>query len=166
MSTSTEWYAYIIVTLDHRNLASDVHKFRQSFFWGFTIFPIKRTVWVNLSRINRRNGLLNLIRGGRGKSPDLQVTSFTVAPAASVPFSWTFSMALWITCKEQCKQPPADNTARREQPATFFPFASWREPCLEQDWAAAASGKVITSCSCSHRSTTTRAILLHHLCRE
>lgn len=30
MSTSTGWYAYISVSLDHRNLTSDVHKFRQS----------------------------------------------------------------------------------------------------------------------------------------
>lgn len=30
MSTSTGWYAYISVSLDHRNLDSDVHKFRQS----------------------------------------------------------------------------------------------------------------------------------------
>lgn len=111
----------------------------QSFFRGFTIFPMKRTVRVNLSRISSRKGLLNLTRGGRGKSPDLQVTSFTVAPDASVPFSWTFSMALWITCKEESRQPPGDNPARREQPATLFTLASQR---LEQDWAAAASGKL------------------------
>lgn len=30
MSTNTEWYAYIIVSLDHRNLARDVHKVCQS----------------------------------------------------------------------------------------------------------------------------------------
>lgn len=72
----------------------------QSFFRGFTIFPMKRTVRVYLSRITRRKGLLNLTRGGWGTSPDLQVSSFTVAPAASVPFSWTFSTALWITCKD------------------------------------------------------------------
>lgn len=64
---------------------------------------MKRTVRVNLSRITRRKGLLNLTLGGRGKSPDLHVTSFTVAPAASVPFSCTFNMALWTTCKEQSK---------------------------------------------------------------
>lgn len=61
---------------------------------------MKRTVRVYLSRITRRKGLLNLTRGGWGKSPDLQVISFTVAPAASVPFSWIFSTALWITCKD------------------------------------------------------------------
>lgn len=86
----------------------------QSFFRGFTIFPMKRMVRVYLSRINRRKGLLNLTRGGWGKSPDLQVISFTVAPAASVPFSWTFSTALWITCKD-AKQNIIQLTTRQEE---------------------------------------------------
>ena len=106
--TTVERHQYTVVyaklLLDHRNLGSYVKNTCtldiQLFFRGFTIFPMKRMVWAYLSKIIRRKGLLNLTRGGRGKSPDLHVISVTVTPAASVPFSWTFSTALWITWED------------------------------------------------------------------
>lgn len=131
----------------------------QSFFRGFTIFPMKRTVRVYLSRITRRKGLLNLTRGGWGTSPDLQVISFTVAPAASVPFSWTFSTALWITCKDT-KQNDLQVTTWQEE-SSLPPFLLLPRGALPGARPSSISlRKVITSRPPSHCSSTIHQPLL------
>lgn len=68
----------------------------QSFFSGFTIFPMKRILSVYWSTINSKNGRLNFITGGT----EWGANSVPVTAAASVPFSWISSRPLWIAYEE------------------------------------------------------------------
>lgn len=60
---------------------------------GLTIFPMKRVLFVSLSKISMRKGRLNSMAGGR----DTVIISAAVAAAASAPLSSTSRAALWTT---------------------------------------------------------------------
>lgn len=94
--TVSNCWDIILITVDNNSIKCNWNQYDQPltshFTVGSTIFPMKRMLWVYWSTINSKNGWSNLTMGGT----EWGRKSMLLTAAASVPFSWIFSRALWV----------------------------------------------------------------------
>lgn len=149
MSTSTEWYAHISVSLDHRNLATDVHTVWQSvIFLRVYNFPNEEdSVGEFIQNHHEKWSVESDPRWAR-KIPRSPGHLLHCGPGCLSAILMNIQHGS-VDHLQGTKQTASSwQSSKKRAVCHPLPFGQQREPCLEQDSAAAAaSGKVLTHCS-------------------